>query len=218
MHLNCVIKWVFLVSFFPGKGRWLVLSDSIAKYVTINDNTDVRAFRGDTVSRLTDRIAFGEVDVRGYSRILIHVGTNDVGNLFSKGEHRTMTIFRIMDSFHSLRDTIRRRNSSAMLLFSSILPRRNRYKLFRPYIQGLNFALEKFCAKSRGANVFIPSYNCFLLNGEPRHSLFSDSDGLHLKGAGVVKLQGCFQQAFSSGYLRVRVLCKQTRDMAAIKY
>ena len=52
---------------FAGTGKWLVLSDSIAKYVRVNDKTDVLAFPGDTVRRLTDRIAFGEVSVVGYT-------------------------------------------------------------------------------------------------------------------------------------------------------
>ena len=38
-------------------------------YGKVNDNTDVKALRGDTVSKMTDRIAFGEVNVKGYSRM-----------------------------------------------------------------------------------------------------------------------------------------------------
>ena len=221
MYVNIMYNYVYtlLVCLFAGVGRWLVLTDSIAKYVRVNDKTEVLAFPGDTVKKLTDRIAFGEVSVVGYSRILIHVGCNDVSNsVFSKKERRYTTVITIMDRFRALRSVIRRVNSGALLLFSSILPRREKYQLFRPLIQGLNFALEKFCAKSKGTNIFIPSFRCFLSHGEPRPEYFSDSDGLHLDGAGVVKLQGVFQQALSSGYLRVRVKCERAKMLAAIKY
>ena len=197
----------------------MILADSMAKYVSSQpEKVDVRAFRGDTVRRLTDRIAFGEVDVRGYSRILIHVGCNDISNLISKGELRYVSIIQMMDRFRALRNTLRRKNSSALLLFSSVLPRRTGYKLYKPLIHGLNFALEKFCAKSRGTNVFVPSFRVFLSRGQPRTELFSESDGLHVNGAGVIVLEACFQQALSTGYLMVRVKTKRARKLADLPY
>ena len=195
-----------------------MLSDSIGKYAQINAHTEVKAFRGDTVRRLTDRIAFSQVSVRGYSRILIHVGSNDISNLIEKQELRSVTIFNIMERFRALRNTIRRQNSGALLLFSSILPRKDNYTLYRPFIHGLNFALEKFCAKSRGCNIFVPSYRQFLEYGQPIPGLFSDKDGLHLDGSGVVVLDGCFQQALSTGYLMTRVKCKRNEKLANLPY
>ena len=182
------------------------------------DNIDVRAFRGDTVRRLTDRIAFGEVNVVGYARILIHVGSNDISDFVSRRHPRSTTFMHVLDRFGALRNTIRRKNSSALLLFSSVLPRKDDYALFKPYIQGLNFALAKICAKTGGTNIFVPSYRAFLKYGEPRPELFADNDGLHLSGAGVVMLESCFQQALSTGYLMLNLKSKSTRKLSQIPY
>ena len=195
----------------------MALTDSMAKYCRGGrKEITVRAFPGATVTDLTDKIAFGEVSVRGYMRILIHAGANDISNLISKGELKWVSIMQMMDRFRALRNTIRRENSSALLIFSAVLPRRNRYKLFKPLIHGLNFALEKFCAKSQGTNIFLPSFRPFLSHGEPKPELFAKKDGLHLNGAGVRVLEGVFQQGFSSGYLLARLRAKRTRKLAAL--
>lgn len=189
----------------------------MAKYVKAHD-VDVRAFRGDTIKKLTDRIRFDGVEVKGYSRILIHVGTNDIINMVDSGKHRDTTVFDLIDRYHLLRDTIRRRNSKAVLIFSAILPILNRYKLFRGYIRGLNFALEKWCAKSRGVRVFIPSFNAFIARGRPKAALYAESDGLHLSGAGVDLLESILQQALSTGYLLTRVRSDKVRELKCVRY
>ena len=52
--------------------------------------------------------------------------------------------------------------------------------------------------------MFILSYRSFLAGGEPREELFA-KDGLHFNGAGVDRLEACFQQALSTEHLMVRV-------------
>ena len=205
------------ICIIAGYGKSLVLSDSMAKYVNMGDH-DVKAFRGDTVRRLTDRIRFGEVEVSGYSRILIHVGSNDLSNMVSSGHVKRLTVFHMMDRYVALRNSIRRRNSQAVLLISAVLPRVNRFTLFKPYIIGLNFSLEKWCAKTRGACIFIPSYDSFMVRGEPNAALISDKDGLHLDGGGVDVLEGLFQQALSTGYLGVRVRTARTYLLRTLEY
>ena len=187
-----------------------MLADSMAKYVTIQD-TDIRAFRGDTIKNLNDRIRFDKINLKGYTKILIHVGSNDVSNLLKVGQ-RTVTIFDVMDRYVALRHSIRRRNSQAVLIFASVLPRVNRFHLFRPYISGLNFALEKWCAKTGGTCIYAPMYDPFLnTRGSPNAALFSDSDGLHVDGTGVDVVEGCFGQAFSTGHLLTRLRAKHTK-------
>ena len=193
----------------------MIISDSMAKYVAIQD-VDIRAFRGYTLKNVTDRIRFDKLDVSGYTRILIHVGSNDISNMVDKGQCDSLTIFDMKDRYEVLRNSIRRRNSAAVLLFSAILPRVNRYQLFKGYIRGINFAVEKLCAKSRGACIFIPSFNVFMLRGKPREALFSDSDGLHLTGGGVDVLESCFQQALSTGYLLDRVRAGRTHILKVL--
>ena len=74
------------VCLFIGLGRWLILTDSIGKNLTVNECCTLLAVGGDTLQRLTDRIYFGECAIDGYSRILIHVGTNDVSNSLKYGQ------------------------------------------------------------------------------------------------------------------------------------
>ena len=197
----------------------LVLTDSMAKYVVIaGGKAEVRAVKGDTIKRLTDRIRFDQCKVAGFSRILIHVGSNDISNLFSSGQVRRVTALQMMDRYVSLRSVIRRRNSSAVLLFSAILPRVTKFSQCKPYITGLNFCLEKWCAKTQGACIFIPSYDSFMSYGLPNAAFFSDSDGLHLDGGGVDALEGLFQQALSSGYLQTRVGAYRTWMLRTLPY
>ena len=156
--------------------------------------------------------------VRGYSRIIIHVGTNDLSDFVDGGESRYVTLFGILNRFRALRNVIRRKNKNALLLFSSVLPRFSRYDTFKPLAHGLNFALEKLCAKSNGSNIFVPSYRRFLSHGSPRDELFSERDGLHLNGAGVVELSACFQQALSTRHLMGRVGLKRRKKLSKLSY
>lgn len=188
----------------------------MAKYVRVK-GAEVRAFRGDTLGRLTDRIRFGSVKVSGYSRILIHVGSNDISNLVRSSEVHYMCAQDMLRRYKALRSIIRRRNSGAVLIFSAILPRQKQFHLFKPYIIGMNFAIEKWCAKSRGASVFIPAYKPFLAHGKPKPELFA-CDGLHLTGAGVEVLEGCMQQALSTGYLVRRVNTQRTARLSKLSY
>ena len=112
---------------------------------------------------------------------------------------------------------IRRRNSNAVLLFSSVLPRFKKFAKYKPYASGLNFALEKMCAKSQGGCIYVPSYRNFLRGGRPREEIFA-RHGLHLNGAGVDCLEACFQQALSTVYLTDKVTAARMRWMAKLGY
>ena len=208
--------WLMLLWFVSGRGGRLVLTDSLGKYARVPGAT-VKAFPGETLTRLADRIKFKEVEVSRVSRILLHVGTNDIANLLDSGRIEGVTPQELLRRFTTLRSVIRRRNSNAVLLFSSVLPRLKKFAKYKPYASGLNFALEKMCAKSQGACIYIPSYRNFLRGGRPREELFA-RDGLHLNGAGVDCLEACFQQALSTAYLTDRVTAARTRRMAKLGY
>ena len=213
--INC---FDFVVS---GGGKCLVLADSMARYVLLDD-IDVSPYPGETVKGITSRVRSGEVQVTGYTRILIHLGSNDLSNMFDSRRYsdRRITIFDLMDRYVTLRNSIRMRNQSAVLLFSSILPRVNRWKLFKPFIRGVNFALRKLCAKTHGACIYIPLYDSFVFPKTelPRSALFRDRDGLHLVGGGLDKFESLLRQAFSNGYLLDQVNSGETRVLANLKY
>ena len=202
--------------FLAGRGPRVILTDSLGKYVNV-PGAVVKAFPGETISRLTDRIRFGQVDITRHDRILVHVGTNDVADLVGTKRARSVTPEQALRKFKVLREVIRRHNSRALILFSSILPRQKQFMKFKPYVIGLNFALEKWCSKSGGSCVFIPSYRSFLAAGEPRDELYA-KDGLHLNGAGVDRLEACFQQALSTKHLLVKVMAERTRKLSELAY
>ena len=49
--------------------------------------------------------------------------------------------------------------------------------------------------------MFNPTYTAFLDRGKPRAELYWVSDGLHLNGAGVDRLEAAISQGLSMGYL-----------------
>ena len=121
--------WLMLLWFVSGRGGRLVLTDSLGKYARV-PGAEVKAFPGETLTRLADRIKFKEVDVSRVSRILVHVGTNDIANLLDSGRIEGVTPQELLRRFTTLRSVIRRRNSNAVLLFSSVLPRLKKFAKF----------------------------------------------------------------------------------------
>lgn len=85
-------------------------------------------------------------------------------------------------------------------------------------MSGINFALDKWCAKSFCATIYNPTYATFLDHGMPREELYSVSDGLHLNGAGVDRLEAAIAQALSTGYLLEKARYLRLRKLAVINY
>ena len=194
----------------------MVLGDSIPKYVQIK-NVKVHGLKGHTVNGVIDRIRFKQLQVEEFDKILVHLGSNDLSNLITSGAINNTTVKQVLGRYKNLRACIRRRNKRCIILWSSILPRVAEFEVFLPYTLGLNFALEKWCAQSEGCNIFIPTYSVYLVEGKPNVDLFAQ-DGLHLNGAGVEKLEQCFQMAFSTQYLLDRVQSKRTLKLAKLSY
>ncbi len=187
----------------------LVLSDSIAKYVSLKQVT-VLAFPGDTIQRLTDRIAFGQIELTQYQAIVIHVGTNDLSDLVLQHLLPHTSPLDLLRRYKALREVVRKRNTTAVLYFSAILPRSSGPLIKRPSPQiiqhlayGINFALQQWCDSDNGLTFFVRSDKWFRSNGKVRDELFASSDGIHLNGGGTDRLAQCFSQALSAaGQLR----------------
>ena len=97
-----------------------------------------------TVTKLTDKIRFVQVDVARQERILIHVGTNDVvDSLSCSGSARAVTPQQVLRKYKVWRDVIRRRKSRALIIFYLITLMLKQYSRFKPYVLGQNFTLEK---------------------------------------------------------------------------
>ena len=194
----------------------MVLGDSIPKYASAKE-TDVKYFKGHTVSQLSDLVFFGKVKVEGYSIIVIHAGTNDLNYLISSGKIGRMLPHQVLAYFQALRANIRRRNSSAIIQFSSVLPRIDDFQLYDPLIRGLNFAIEKWCAKAGPTCLFIPSWRWFVAKGQPVMAYYA-KDGLHPNGAGNDVLQAGLQQSMVVANMLERARSRRTRRLAELPF
>ncbi len=172
-------------------GDWC---DSIPKRVLVK-NGDTAFFKSHIINKLGDDIVHNVVSINGYGKILIHVGINDLHELIDSGDIAFMTVHDVIRRYRTLREIIRRHNSRAILLFSSILPCYQQFDVFYPYIYRVNFGLEKWCAKSGGSFIFIDSKDAFLTYGKPRAELYATKDGLHPNGGGDDRLQQIFSHA-----------------------
>ena len=143
--VKCCTTGIIVVA---GRGQKLMLTDSLGKYTKV-PGAKVKAYPGEILTRLADRIRFEGVDVSRVSCILVHVGTNDISNLLDSGRIKHTTPQELLRRFSTLRSVIRRRNSRAVIIFSSVLPRLRKFETYKPYAAGLNFCLEKWCLEGR---------------------------------------------------------------------
>jgi len=144
-----------------------VLTDSVPKNVKVK-NGMVNVHRGDKILQLADRVVFGQVSVKGYGYLLVHAGINDLSEWLAKDLLKVYTVHDLLYRYKALHKVLRRRNKHAIIMFSAILPRADSFDLYFPLIRGANFALEKWCAKSGGRRVFVPSHVQFLRGGEAK--------------------------------------------------
>ncbi len=70
------------------------------------------------------------------------VGTNDISELITNGDIKLLTVHDLMARYHTLNKVIRKRTRHAIISFSSILPRADKFYIYFPLIFELNFALE----------------------------------------------------------------------------
>jgi lysophospholipase L1-like esterase len=196
----------------------LILSDSVPKYTKAKD-TLTSFHKGNTIGQLNDLVCFNQVvQLSKYGIILIHAGTNDLAQLIKSGKIASTTVQQLLQFYIELCNSIRRRNTRAILVFSAILPRAHEFQVFFPYIFGLNFALEKWCAKSSGMCVFLNTHKQFLQLGVPKFQLFSKSDGLHPNGAGNDRLEARLQQALTADNIINAINSKRTRRLAVLPF
>ena len=154
-----------------------LISDSIAKNVTDLFNTKLQIFSGYTIARMANEIQFGKADLEPYDYVIIHVGTNDLGNLSSYDS--------MISDFGNLIGIIHRKKPSIYIVVSSILPRPCDYDITDKLRRRVNDYLQKSMSKSMRFK-FVCSYKPFMYAGKVRRELFAKNDGgLHLNTAGT---------------------------------
>lgn len=156
------------------------MSDSIAKYVKDVRHTEVCAFPGINISRLTNKLQNRHL-VLDKEFSIIHVGTNDINSL-SVGE--------ILSSFNNLIEVVRR-NSETTILISSIIPRPVDHQVTGDKVKLVNSKLKQLCMQRKVQ--FLHTFRPFIRNCEPRRELFAIKDqGLHLNLDGTRRLRQFF--------------------------
>lgn len=174
----------------------LILCDSIAKYVTVR-HAQVVPFPGKTVGYVLDQIAFNQLSVKNVPAILLHLGTNDIGNKLSG--RRDISLFELEALYRSLISAIRVRNSTCYLLIAGILPRYVDHATSWPLIYGINFAVQSICC-SKLRTIYVPAEKFMFRDkafSDLRTECFDYRGRLHLNGAGIERLNQCFSQALS---------------------
>ena len=176
----------------------LIITDSIGKHVTRVKNAKLQALPGYTISRTADSIAFGNISVSGYKAILVHMGTNDIPPKKDRftGKQSIQPINHVVDAYRHLVQVIRRYNAHCQIVVSAIIPRPVDFLVSAYRVQKVNEGLQQLC-ENKHKMIFNPTHKFFFKRGLPVRGYYSESDKLHLRGSGVMRLQQAFQQALS---------------------
>ncbi|XP_071141465.1 uncharacterized protein [Mytilus edulis] len=95
-------------------GTFLIVSDSIAKYVKL-ENADVYAFRGASIGEITYQLNKNKGSIyEGYKCLVIHCGTNDI---------HILSIDQFKSAYCNLISTAKLLFPSMVIALSGILPR-----------------------------------------------------------------------------------------------
>ena len=176
----------------------LIITDSIGKNVSRVRNTRVHALPGYTIARTTDAIVFGNIQVSHFKAILIHMGTNDIPAKRDRhsGRQSVQPIKQVVRAYKAMIDVIRRSNPGCKIVVSAIIPRPVDFPTSKYRVERVNQGLQQLC-ESSSRLIFNPTHKFFLKKGLPVLDYYAPSDRLHLRGAGVARLQQAFQQALS---------------------
>ncbi|CAG2214872.1 unnamed protein product [Mytilus edulis] len=160
-------------------GTFLIVSDSIAKYVKL-ENADVFTFRGASIGEITYQLNKNKGSIyEGYKCLVIHCGTNDI---------HILSIDQFKSAYCNLISTAKLLFPSMVIALSGILPRPVDFEETGQKIKEVNMALLNLCLSYKVE--FIHSYRYFLKCGKPKVELFAYKDGgLHLNCEGTRQLK-----------------------------
>ncbi|CAG2204310.1 unnamed protein product [Mytilus edulis] len=131
-------------------GTFLIVSDSIAKYVKL-ENADVFAFRGASIGEITYQLNKNKGSIyEGYKCLVIHCGTNDI---------HILSIDQFKSAYCNLISTAKLLFPSMVIALSGILPRPVDFEETGQKIKDVNMALLNLCLSYKVE--FIHSYRYF---------------------------------------------------------
>ena len=167
----------------------IIISDSMAKYVSGIEGVRLQAFRGDTVARLTNRIANREADLGPFDYAIVHVGTNDIA--------RRQSFDSIMSDFANLIGIMRKVEPAIKIIISAILPRPVDHEDTDLMIRRVNHYLKDRMSKDLNFK-FICTFKPFMFAGEVKREFFAKHDGLHLNTVGTDRLRYFFRRVIAN--------------------
>ena len=140
------------------------MSDSIAKYVTGIDGCVVQAFRGDTISKMTHRINSNAVNLSGFSCVILHVGTNDIG--------RRAKVKHMLSDYANLIAVYRKSNPTIKIIVSAIIRRPVDHEITETVIKEVNGYIQRSMSKDLDFQ-FICTYKPFTREGKIKEELIA---------------------------------------------
>ena len=167
-----------------------IIADSIAKQLSGLDGVKLQIFRGYTIAEVASTVNSGAADLYPYDFVIIHVGTNDIGNRAS--------FHSIISDYGNLIGIIRRKKPTIQIVLSAILPRPVDHNITDPMIRSVNERLRLVMSKSMRFK-FVCTYKPFMHAGSVIIGLFAKRDkGLHLNTEGTNTLNRFFIRVIST--------------------
>jgi len=169
--------------------RKLLLADSIPKHVGPLAGVKLCILRGAYIEDFTAGITSGEISVKEYDAVLIHVGTNNIA--------RDNCAQMLLGEMGSLLGAIRWQRAEIQIVVSGIIPRLFDQSITEQTVKSVNKLLSKV-TRDRSV-IFLRSFSPFCSAREQtglKTWLFS-RDGLHLSNKGSCVLHHLFKVQFS---------------------
>lgn len=165
----------------------LLLGDSLVKYVSNLNNTQVLAFKGITIEQLAVRVLQNKIPhLSNKELVLTHVGTNNV----EKDSLETM-----VSKTNFLIDMIRAKLPNVPILVSLIIPRPKDFDKLGNKVKQYNFRMYELATV---LNITcLPTYRSFLFAKSPKTNLYA-VDKLHLNPDGTKTITKYFSSSMGT--------------------
>ena len=157
--------------------KFMILGDSIVKYINLCDFTEVVSFPGANIESVCWKLRLGNVDLEGIQILILHVGTNDFSN--------DISVEGIIGRFRRLITYLIQRKPELLIGISAVIPRPCDHPDLREKLALVNSSLHKLCRENPHTR-FLASYRAFIdkTSKETLLNLFAQ-DKLHLNYAGT---------------------------------
>ena len=174
---------------FPEIRKVTLIGDSIIKNVSGIDGCSIQSFRGDTISKLANKIFSKVAKLLPYDYVILHVGTNDIDN--------RAPFDNIIKDYANLLGIIRKLHPTVQIIVSAIIPRPCDYKVSDPMVRDINSYLNKVMSRDMNFK-FVCTYKPFTHCGKPKVQLYAKNDGgLHPNTEGSNRLEHFFLQVIT---------------------